>query len=134
MREGEGVGRARLADGKTKHSLAGVYGGGDTWSLGGGGSRPGAQRCIQAPDHLWMWVPVHGPHPVSRRTCNRTRQLRKAIRFQLLLGVTVPDCVPGPVLDARVNAVMKNLSQSSSSHILLPTVESINPLINTSRF
>lgn len=37
MGEGEGVGRAMLADGKTKHSLAGVYEDGDKWSLGGRG-------------------------------------------------------------------------------------------------
>lgn len=87
MREGEGVGKAMLADGKTKHSLAGVYEDVINGAWEGEAGRHGAWKCIRAPDHLWMWVPVHGPHPVSSRTCNRTRQLRKAICFQQLLDV-----------------------------------------------
>lgn len=80
MREEEGVGRAMLADGKTKHSLAGVYEDGDKWSLGRRGRRV---RGSEAPPGSRPPVDV-GPFPraTPSRTCNRIGQLRKAICFQ----------------------------------------------------
>lgn len=47
-----------------------------------------SSEVLPADDHLWMWVPFYpGSHPISSGTCNRTREIRKTISFQLHLNM-----------------------------------------------